>query len=361
MGINDYEHVEIEGDEIATRFENDAYEGRLEFLHRPVEGWEGAFGTQFAHREFSAVGAEAYIPAVNTTSYGALLVEQKDFGLWELSTGARIEFQDIEQVSTGLGMDGSAKNLSLAALRELGEGYSFVLNLAITERLPVAEELYANGPHLATSSFEIGNSSLDKETSNHFDIGIRKTSGTVTWSVTGFRTSYDNFIYLKNSGKEHSEHELAIFNFTQGGADLFGYEAEIFTPIATLGVGEVDMRLFADYVEGDLAAGGYLPRLPPLRIGGRMQYHDDSVTIGLEATSYSDQEKSAAYETNTQGYTMINADFSRSFVLAGGTEFDVFFRGTNLTDEEARKHTSFVKADTPLPGRNYTFGLRTRF
>ena len=92
-----------------------------------------------------------------------------------------------------------------------------------------------------------------------------------------------------------------------------------------------------------------------------MQYHDDSVTIGLEATSYSDQEKSAAFETNTQGYTMINADFSRSFVLAGGTELDVFFKGTNLTDEEARKHTSFVKADTPLPGRNYTFGLRTRF
>ncbi|GIT14985.1 MAG: hypothetical protein CM1200mP36_07410 [Gammaproteobacteria bacterium] len=262
------------------------------------------------------------------------LVEQKDFGLWELSTGARIEFQDIEQVSTGLGMDGSAKNLSLAALRELGEGYSFILNLAIAERFPVAEELYANGPHLATSSFEIGNSSLDKETSNHFDIGIRKTSGTVTWSVTGFRTSYDNFIYLKNSGKEHSEHELAIFNFTQGGADLFGYEAEIFTPIATLGVGEVDMRLFADYVEGDLAAGGYLPRLPPLRIGGRMQYHDDSVTIGLEATHTRPGEK-RTFETNTQGYTMINADFSRSFVLAGGTGL-MFSSGAQIS--LTRKH-----------------------
>jgi iron complex outermembrane receptor protein len=225
----------------------------------------------------------------------------------------------------------------------------------------VAEELYSNGPHLATGTVEIGNSSLGKETSTHFDIGIRKTLGTLTWSVTGFRTSYDNFIYLQNSGKEDSEHELPIFNYSQGGVDLFGYEAEIFTPIATLGVGEVDMRLFADYVEGELSSGGHLPRLPPLRLGGRVQYHDDSITIGLEATQYADQENIAAYETTTKGYTMVNADFSRSFVLAGGTEFDVFFRGTNLADEEARKHTSFVKADTPLPGRNYTFGVRTRF
>jgi iron complex outermembrane receptor protein len=361
MGINDYEHVEIEGDEIATRFENDAYEGRLEFLHSPLGEWEGAFGTQFAHREFSSVGAEAFIPPVNTTSYGVFLVEQRDLGPWQFSTGARLEFQEIEQINSGLGVDDSAKNLSLAALRDIGEGFAFSINFAVAERLPVAEELYSNGPHLATGTVEIGNSSLGKETSTHFDIGIRKTLGTLTWSVAGFRTSYDNFIYLQNSGKEDSEHELPIFNYSQRGADLFGYEAEIFTPIASLGVGEVDMRLFADYVEGELSSGGYLPRLPPLRLGGRVQYHDDSITIGLEATQYADQENFAAYETTTKGYTMVNADFSRSFVLAGGTEFDVFFRGSNLSDEEARKHTSFVKADTPLPGRNYTFGLRTRF
>ncbi len=362
LGINDYEHVEIEGDDIATRFENDAHEGRLEFLHSPLGEWEGVFGLQFSQREFSSIGAGAFIPPVDTANYGLFLIEQRDLGPWQFSTGARLEIQELEQSNSGLPpVDDTATSLSLAALRDMGEGYTLSLNFAVSERLPVAEELYSDGPHLATGTIEIGNSSLSEEASTHLDIGIRKTLGTLTWGVTGFITSYDDFIFLQDSGTVDSVDALPVFNYAQGDAELVGVEAEIFSPIATLGVGEVDIRLFADYVEGELGSGEYLPRLPPLRFGGRVQYHDDWFILGLEATRYDDQEKTAAFETPTRGYTMINADFSRSIVLAGGTEVDVFFRGSNLSDEDARKHTSFVKETTPLPGRNYSFGLRARF
>jgi len=135
----------------------------------------------------------------------------------------------------------------------------------------------------------------------------------------------------------------------------------VFTPIATIGQGEIDLRVFADYVKGQLKDGAYLPRLPPLRYGARIQFHDDRFIMGLEATRHDDQNKAAAFEGRTPGYTMVNADFSWLITVSNGTEFDFFLRAANLSDEEARKHTSLVKEIAPLPGRNYIVGLRARF
>ena len=39
----------------------------------------------------------------------------------------------------------------------------------------------------------------------------------------------------------------------------------------------------------------------------------------------------------------------------------LFLDGTNLLDEEARAHTSFLKDVAPLPGRGFAFGVRTFF
>jgi iron complex outermembrane receptor protein len=257
--------------------------------------------------------------------------------------------------------NGSAASVSAAVIRTLPDGYAFAINVARAERLPVAEELYADGPHLATRNFEIGNSDLVAETSNHLDVGIRKSDGARTWSVTGFVTDYDDFIFLRATGEDDAESGLPIFAFDQQNAKLRGLEAELFTPIGELGGGELDLRVFTDYVDGRLRNGEDLPRMPPRRFGARLQYHSDRALVGLEATRYSAQTDVAPFETATPGYTMINADFTWSLAAAGGRGVDFFVRATNLLDELARKHTSLVKDTTPLPGRNYAVGLRTKF
>jgi iron complex outermembrane receptor protein len=360
FGINDYEHVELEGGETGTLFNNDAYEGRIELLHAPWGGWNGAFGLQFSDREFSAIGEEAFVPPVETRSYGIFWLEQRDLERWQVSFGARFEQQEHEP-SSGPTVDDTATSLSFAGVRELGNDYSLVLNLALAERLPVAEELYAFGPHLASGAIEIGDPSLTEETAQHFDIGIRKSAGDLTWSVTAFFTSYDDFIFLSDTGVVDPDEELPIFAFAQQGADLQGLEAELFTPVATVGEGELDLRIYADYVEGELSNGENLPRVPPLRYGSRLQYHDERFLAGVEATRYDDQDETAPFEEPTGGYTMVNADFTWQLATARGVELDLFVRGTNLTDEDARKHTSLVKEIAPLPGRNYSVGVRSRF
>ena len=361
IGINDYEHVELEGHEVGTRFENDAYEARLELMHSPWGRWNGAVGLQFAEREFAAIGEEAFVPPVDTRTLGLFMIEQRELERWQLSLGARLEVLEHEPSSAQPVFDDTAASVSVAAIRELGRGYALAFNLAQSERLPVAEELYSNGPHLSTGNVEMGDASIGAETSRHLDIGLRKTEGDLTWTITAFVTDYDDFIYLRDTGLEDPVHALPIFRFAQQDAELRGLEAEVFTPLTEVGVGELDLRVFADFVEGELDSGMDLPRMPPRRLGARLQYHDERLIVGLEASYYDDQDKIAAFETPTEGYTMVSADLNWSLGRESAAQFEVFVRATNLLDELARRHTSFLKDTLPLPGRNYSAGFRARF
>ena len=127
FGVNDYEHEELEGEEVGTRIENDAWEGRLEFMHAPWGAWDGAYGFQVSNRQFSALGAEAFVPPVETASYGAFIIEQRDLQEWNVSVGARLEYQQQDPSGDLPTVSDMATSLSLAGIRNLGDGYSFCL------------------------------------------------------------------------------------------------------------------------------------------------------------------------------------------------------------------------------------------
>lgn len=360
VGGNDYEHVELEGDAVGTQFTNDGSELRLEFLHRAIGPWAGAFGLQRSEREFAALGDEAFVPPVETATLGAFLVEQLDRDRWQLSLGGRVESTRHVPTNGLPRYDESATSLSFGGVRAFGEGDALVLTLALSERIPVAEELYSDGPHLATSVVQRGAPTLGVETARHVDVGFRGRRGAIDWSLTGFRTSYADFIYLADSGAVDPVHVLPIFVYGQADADFSGIEAEVDLPLLMNEGATVDLRLFADYVRGELASGESLPRLPPLRYGARFEYRNDRFLAGLEAARHDAQDDVAAYEEPTAGYTLVNADF-RWQLVAGAAEIEVFATASNLGDAEARKHTSFVKHLAPLPGRNFALGVRSRF
>jgi len=68
----------------------------------------------------------------------------------------------------------------------------------------------------------------------------------------------------------------------------------------------------------------------------------------------------AGNETPSDGYSLVSAYVSRHFSL-GHTQLEVFLRGSNLTNAEARPHTSFVKDLAPLAGRAAVAGVRLAF
>src|SRR5690606_2036677 len=124
-------------------------EGRVELLHAPWGAWKGALGVQFGERKFSAVGEEAFVPPVDTRSTGVFILEQRELGAWEASFGARVERMRQSPSDGRSAVADTATSFSAAGVRRFGDGYSFVINAALAERLPSAEELFADGPHLA--------------------------------------------------------------------------------------------------------------------------------------------------------------------------------------------------------------------
>jgi iron complex outermembrane receptor protein len=359
-GFNDYRHVELEGDAAGTRLTNDAAELRIELLHAAAGRWSGAFGAQLSERELAAIGEEAFVPSVDSRSRGLFVVEDVDLEPWQLSLGGRVETVEHRPANGLPAFDGTASSVSFGAVRPFA-GYELVATLASAERVPAAEELYSNGAHLAAGIVQVGNVSLTEETARHLDVGVRGTSGSLEWSVTLFRTRYDGFIYLADTGARDPVTDLPVFAFAQAGADFAGAEAELFVPLVSHGARRFGARFFADYVRGELDGGEPLPRMPPLRVGTRFEYRNERLLAGVGAVRYAAQDHVAPFETETAGYTMVDADLRWRFAGSSGTELELYVNARNLGDEEARRHTSFVKDLAPLPGRNYAFGVRARF
>ena len=190
---------------------------------------------------------------------------------------------------------------------------------------------------------------------------MRSDHERLDWSVAAFHTAYDDFIYLADAGALDPVEGVPIFVYTQGEAHFHGLEAEVFVPPVDNDTNELDLRVFADYVRGKLVSGQSLPRMPPLRYGARLEYHDERLLLGLEAARYDEQDKIAPFEQTTPRYTQTNADVRWRLIGVSGMELELFLNASNLGDGEARKHTSFVKDVAPLPGRNYALGIRSRF
>lgn len=356
-GYNDYEHVELEGAETGTVFRNRELESRFELVHKDEQGWDGALGLQYKNRDFAALGEEAFVPPVKSIDRGIFLIEEYRLDAWKYALGARLD-KVVHNAEIDVDREFTTRSFSAGTVYRFGGDYSFSVNLAVAERAPTPEELYSDGPHLATQSYEVGNLALQPETARNIDLRLRRTAGDWRWTLGVYRNAIADYIYQANTGQELDE--LPVFAYTQADATFRGVEAESEWQFAELAGGALSWKLFGDYTRATLDAGGDVPRIPPRRIGTGFDYEGTRWSAGLTATRYADQDCTAAFERPTEGYLMLDADLS--YRLFGSvSEWFVFLRGTNLLDEEARRHSSFLKDLAPLPGRSFTLGVRGSF
>jgi iron complex outermembrane receptor protein len=356
VGHSKYQHKEIEGGEVGTRFGNDATDARLEWTHQPLFGWRGVLGAQTLRRDFEALGEEAYVPPTLTRNHGLFLLEEYTAGAWRYELGLRHEWQDIE-VDGQRDTDHSGTSVSAGAVWTFAPQYSLGFSLSRSQRLPAAEELYANGPHAATRTVELGNVALKEETSHNAEITLRKFSGRTTFSFSLFRNQVNDFIYAADTGHDIGGGYREI-EYRQRDAVLTGAEGEIRFQASDA----TAFTLFGDHVRGKLRdGGGDLPRIPADRLGVRVDQSFTTALNGqLEFYRVQRQDELADYETETGGYNMLGAGLSYSGSLKQ-TDYMLYLKANNLLDEKARQHTSFIKDDVLLPGRNLTVGMRLAF
>jgi iron complex outermembrane recepter protein len=375
IGYSDYNHTEFEGPgEPGTVFDNEEYEARLELLHDPVADWSGAVGLQYRDQDFAAVGEEAFVAPTATRALGLFLVEEREFGPFTFEFGGRYERQEADASAGNPDADHNLYNVSVGVIYDFADQYSFSVSATRSQRAPVAQELYAGGPHLATLTFEQGDASLDEETANSLDISLRKTDGRLAWGVNVFANLFEDFIFLQgvdsdgdgvadlvdDEGALNPAGELVSLTNAQEDADFYGAEAEGVIGLLEGSAGELDLRLFADYVRGRLDEGGDLPRITPLRFGLSLDYTIGRWGAGIDVVRVDEQEDVADLEPPTDGYTMLDTELAYEVASDAG-DYHFFVQGHNLLDEEARRHTSFLKERAPLPARSVLVGLRAVF
>ncbi len=358
---NDYSHVELEGDEIGTVFDTEGLDARLELRHRPRGALEGAFGVQYKSIDFAAIGEEAFVPSSDTQQFSIFVFEELGLSdTWTLQLSARAEHQELKVPALPDYKD-IAYGASVGAIWAATDTLTLSGNLAITERHPTPTELYADGPHLAVQRYERGsvvqgNGLLGKELSTNLDVTLRGRYDRTEFSVTAFVNDVNDYIVLLPTND--TEDELQVYDFSRTDAELQGFELEWLVDLIEFSDGHFHARLFSDYVRGKQKNGGNLPRIPPLRFGAGLHFSTDAFDASLNATYHDSQSKVADNELPTGDYTLIDAEVSYRFA-----EPDVllFVRGTNLSDEDARRHSSPLKDLAPLPGRSIHAGLRWNF
>lgn len=352
----DYQHSEIEGGEIGVTFKNRGYDGRLEFVHSPVANWKGVVGVQYAKSNFDVLGDEAFLPKTSTENLAAFLIENYQWSDdLRLELGTRIEQQKINvENSQYQDFNANAFSASGAINWDFLSNHILSLSLSYAERLPNAQELYAEGPHLATNTFEIGNDSLEKEKSQNIELGIRKVKGNLNYEINTFYNQFKDYIYANTLGYQDG---LRTIEYTQADANFYGAEAEVSYQFSPLYRG----KIFADHVRAELDRGGNLPRIPSTRTGIRFDANFlDGIHGGVEYIYGLKQDRIADFESETGSYKLINMDISYDYNLNKQISYQVYLRGNNLLNETYYNHSSYLST-IPQQGRNFTAGIRFNF
>ncbi|QZD91374.1 TonB-dependent receptor [Qipengyuania xiapuensis] len=354
-GYSDYTHTEFEGDEVGTVFDVQGIEARAELVQNTGGVLRGSVGTQIYIRDFQAEGAEAYVAPNSTQQLSFFTLQEYGNGPLQLEGSLRFENTDVKSTPLGIERDFSAFSGAAGLVYELTPSFRTGINLSRVARAPSAEELFSEGPHIATQQFEIGDPDLTLEKAWGVEVFARGSLGPVDLSVAAYRQWFDDFIYLSGTGAE--EDDLPVFVYLQEDATYTGFEGQLaWNFIDTDGL-DVTADLRASYIDAELDNGFNVPRIPPLSLLGALEADTGNLTLRGEVEWFDDQTEISPFETETDGFTFVNASAVWR-PLADDPTLAVTLKAENIFDQTGRRHSSFTKEFVPLPGRNISVSVR---
>jgi iron complex outermembrane recepter protein len=376
---NRYEHAEIEpSGEVGTVFRNNASSARFDLQTQPIVGWRTVVGADVEQGKFSAVGEETIVPSTSSKNRAIFAVSERKFGPGRVEIGARLErvshspdpASELPARSFSLGSGSVAYQYQLTPTSALTASFTHA------ERAPAIEELYSKGAHLATLTYDLGNPLLAKEHSQNFDLSYKLQSAAWSARASVYRNSIRNFIYgasvdqnrdgvadrVNDAGEIEPGAALLNREFKNVNARFTGAELALaYAPARGFG-----FSAMADTVRGVITSldGGNLPRMSPSRIGAKLTWRSSNWYADAGATHVFRQDRVASFETETPGYTRIDASLRYRWTFASqgkAHSADIYLLGKNLSNRDMRVHTSFLKDFAPLPGRSVFVGVTATY
>lgn len=370
-GHTDYEHVELEGSEVGTRFESDGWELRTIATHRPVGRLTGAIGLQFGSSDLQAFGEEAFLQPTQTDTRALFVYEELALSWSTVMFGARFEQQDVAGRIEDAAYDRDFSGLSASAglTTPLGGNLKLAASLSRAVRLPRSEELYSFGEHAATRSFEIGDPNLDEEMAHGFELSLRRDGTRFDGEVNVFVQRFDDFIYARPIDGSGVMADVPVYLYSQDDAEFQGFEAHADVELLHSAGHRLALEIGAEYVRAERRRDGEpLPFIPPLGTTLGLHYRGTRWWGSATVETTSDQDRvfcetgapEEACETATDGYSRIRAALGVR-LSSGKVGHELVLRGRNLGDRFARVHTSRLKDVAPLPGRDLSLIYRVSF
>lgn len=364
-GYGKYEHDELGADgSVDSHFTSNGGEGRLDLVQTERSGWGGTSGIQYLNRNAKIVGEEVFLPPSRQKQAGFFTLQTYVSGPFRLEGGARVEFSHLtakadEQTETPDESDHfTAISGSLGAQYELAHGWRAGLSLAHSERAPFVNELFANGPHGGDETFEVGDPDLNTEKSNSIEVSLHHTSGPVHLTGNVYYSHFSNFIYQNFTGE--IEDDLPVYKFFEGKANFYGFELQADAKFGhALGI-DWGGELQGDAVHATIKHFGPAPLIPPVRVLGALTGASGQFDGRVEVEQAFPHNRTAPNETNTHGYTMVNASLEYH-PFAANPELTLSLIGNNLFDVNARRSTSVLKDYAPLAGRDIRLSARLGF
>ncbi|MEL6238340.1 MAG: TonB-dependent receptor [Pseudomonadota bacterium] len=355
VGYSDYTHTEFEGPEVGTVFDTESLEARLELAQRGG----GVIGVQYTTRDFSAIGEEAFVPPNETQQLAVFTVQEVTFGNVQLEGAARYEMVDVESDPLNLERDfdlfsGAASLVYTPDQADVRVG----LTVSRSERAPAGEELFADGPHVATQTFEIGDPDLDVESAWGVEAFARGQVGPVQLGLSVYRQWFDNFIFLQGTGEE--EDDLPVTLFLQQDADFSGIEADVQFPLIDTDTFALVTDLRGSFIDAEFDDNTAVPRIPPASLYGALEAQTESFDVRGEVQWFAEQNEVAAEETPTDAFAFVNA-FVTYRPFGNNQNIALQVAAENIFDTTGRRHSSFTKDFVPLPGRNFRASVRMSF
>ena len=372
FAYGDYTHDEIESSgEVAVTFEREGLESRAAVVHS-FDNLEGVFGFQGNFDEVVVRGEENFfagasgknptIAEENAQRLALFVMEEYSLSTkWLLHGGLRLESL-LRQFKGAKNRDDFTASASTGLAFKPTEDWSVGFNLNYTEREPETAELFSDGPHLATGAFEIGDSSMDKETAYGAEAVLRRIQGAVIGELSVFYTYFDDYIFLADTDTVDFEGEILTERTYQSiSSEFYGLEAEIEWSVCETNDWVVGLRSFGDVLWAkNISDNTDVPRTPPWRIGTGVDVQYRNFSLFMDVTHTGEQRKTALGEDSTGSYTLLGVRAAYNW-KTDHAETELFVKVDNLTDDLARVHTSFLRDTAPLPGRGVDVGLSVRF
>lgn len=380
---SDYTHIEFEAGVAGSTFANQGWDSRIDLELAKTESIQGTIGLQFGRFDFSVLGDEAFLPTTENTSsavFGSFTQKLANPTL-RLRYGFRIESAKVkadEWMHEGFypthpasEADFVPQGFSFAIVKDLNAEWTSTLSLTHTERAPNYQELYADGPHIGTDAYEVGNRNLGKEKGLGLDWEVAKVKGTVTGAVSLFYNRFSSLIILERNGYGPTTtsadyslggvDELRRYDFTSVPADFYGSEVKVNFLLQETSTAKLGLELFGDYVRANRRdTTEALPRISPGRLGSALYGTVAEWNWRTDVSYHLAQNHTALFETPTAGYTLLGLSFSRDLKISDA-QAQFTLRLTNLLNREARNASSFIKDVLPLPGRGIEAGLKLTF